>query len=331
LRFPILALLVALFFVFAGCGSGDSTAVDDDSVSRGPLVWTQQVSLDDSALNDVFIVDERIAWAVGSDGVIIATKDGVILATGAGGATWTKQRPPSDVAPTDVWLVDQDRGWVVGCHGTLATKDGGDAWIQQKTKTPPAMHAVDFVDARHGWAVGSTGPYSSWSDACISATDDGGRSWRREFWAAGLWLTDVSFTDARLGCAVGFRMAARTRPRLLRTVDGGRTLDSMPLSVERGRFHGAQMRLEAVQFLDAEKGWIAAEAGMDDADLSPANLIPATADGGATWSVEFAGERDSVSSLFMLDSEHGWGTGVFDPDSLSGAGGGIVLSAVGTD
>ncbi|HVF35170.1 MAG TPA: hypothetical protein VND91_07575 [Candidatus Saccharimonadia bacterium] len=98
-----------------------------------------------SALTGVAIVGDR-AWAVGHDGVILASTDG--------GLTWTRQRaqpydPALDelhngVPLLDVWFADQTNGIAIGAYALmLKTSDGGATWTQQALQADSARAGAD--------------------------------------------------------------------------------------------------------------------------------------------------------------------------------------------
>jgi photosystem II stability/assembly factor-like uncharacterized protein len=61
------------------------------------------------------------AWAVGTEGTILATEDG--------GSTWTPQASGTTAELRGIlFLADGVHGWVWGEDGLLATQDGGKTW-----------------------------------------------------------------------------------------------------------------------------------------------------------------------------------------------------------
>lgn len=77
---------------------------------------------DGANLEAVFFATERLGWAVG--------EDGTILATGDGGKTWTPQTSGTKALLNSVhFTADGQRGWAVGAGGPIiATGDGGRLW-----------------------------------------------------------------------------------------------------------------------------------------------------------------------------------------------------------
>jgi photosystem II stability/assembly factor-like uncharacterized protein len=88
-------------------------------------------------------------WAVGGEGVILATTDG--------GQTWRPQRSGVGDDLYDVKFFDAAEGWAVGRGGALLhTRDGGRTWADTKRVTTHALERV-FLSGRRAWAVGFGG------------------------------------------------------------------------------------------------------------------------------------------------------------------------------
>lgn len=116
--------------------------------------WRQVKVPTTRMLTALWFVDERRGWAVGHDGVILATTDA--------GSSWTLQRdgtagqggdPPQDPLYASpllaVWFADPAHGIAVGAYGLyLETRDGGRTW--QTPDQPP-----DNPDQLHFYAIAS--------------------------------------------------------------------------------------------------------------------------------------------------------------------------------
>ena len=177
-------------------------------------------------MRGVFSVpDGRHAWAVGSDGTILATADS--------GASWQPRTSNTTQDLGSVGFVDAQRGWAVGRNGTiLATTDGGASW--QPQTSAEALASVGFVDAQRGWVVGGNGT--------ILATADGGASWEPQTSDTAEHLLCVAFVDAQRGWAVGLNGT------ILATTDGGASWEP--------RASNTTEDLLSVGFVDAQRGWV---------------------------------------------------------------------------
>ena len=255
--------------------------------------------------------DGRHAWAVGSNGTILATADGgaswgpqtsnttedlysvafvdaqrgwavgrrgMILATADGGASWAPQTSNTTKSLNSVAFVDQQRGWAVGRRGTiLATADGGASWAPQTSHTTEDLYSVAFVDQQRCWAVGRRG--------MILATADGGASWAPRTSNTTELLRSVAFVDAQRGWAVGWNGT------ILATADGGASWGPQTSHTTE--------RLESVAFVDQQRGWAVGRNGP----------ILATVDGGASWAPQTSNTTESLFSVGFVDQQRGWAVG----------------------
>lgn len=87
--------------------------------------WTQAPRVPTLALlTAVTMIDERHAWAVGHDEVILRTVDG--------GATWQKVHESVEAQRPllDVWFRDARHGLAIGAYSAYyTTDDGGETWV----------------------------------------------------------------------------------------------------------------------------------------------------------------------------------------------------------
>jgi photosystem II stability/assembly factor-like uncharacterized protein len=100
-------------------------------------------------LNAVWFATPQRGWAVGGEGVILATEDG--------GLTWRPQNSGVGDDLYDVRFFDGAEGWAVGRGGAmLHTTDGGRTWTEAKRLTTHALEHIHTV-GRRAWAVGFGG------------------------------------------------------------------------------------------------------------------------------------------------------------------------------
>ncbi|HWS87171.1 MAG TPA: YCF48-related protein [Pyrinomonadaceae bacterium] len=100
-------------------------------------------------LNAVWFASHERGWAVGGEGVIIATDDG--------GRTWRPQRSGVGDDLYDVKFFDASEGWAVGRGGAmLHTTDGGRTWADAQRLTTHSLERIHTV-GRRAWAVGFGG------------------------------------------------------------------------------------------------------------------------------------------------------------------------------
>ena len=100
-------------------------------------------------LNAVWFATPVRGWAVGGEGVILATVDG--------GLTWRPQMSGVGDDLYDVRFFNEAEGWAVGRGGALLhTTDGGRTWTDTKRLTTHALERIHMV-GRRAWAVGFGG------------------------------------------------------------------------------------------------------------------------------------------------------------------------------
>ena len=228
----------------------------------------------------VHFVDRDHGWAVGPEGMILATSDS--------GRTWTYQGNQTFGALSAVRFTDREHGQAVGYLGqradkavfvTVATTDGGRTW---ETRSAPEFRrrqrsdnftSVWFVDAQRGHVVGNQGR--------VVLTRDGGRTWRLQRSGAEN-LNGVAFADERRGVATGVvDFEGFQRSVILATADGG---ENWTQSIVPDRTH----LWGGVDFADADTAY-AVGCGTSSEEACGAGLVlridfppPAPSGGGSS-------------------------------------------------
>lgn len=282
-------------------------------------------------------------YAVGSNGLVLATEDG--------GRRWTVRSGGGGELRAGGFA--GAGGWIVGGRGTLlASRDSGRTWRPRTSGTDEDLRALYLSpDGLRGWAVGSRG-------TAIQMRD--GRTWTPAVLAPGLGaglveareseLVSVHFVDADHGWIAGDLGV------LLATANGGATWDTLPRhpmyyagvvqfrSLQRGWLGGDDgvyrtedggrtwiapdsspvERILALHFLNDSVGWA---AGVD-------GVILATRDGGRSWTAQPSRTRSTLTGIRFVDPRNGWAAG-WDGTLLTTTDGGASwlseTSGVGTD
>jgi len=263
----------------------------------------------EEALHFVHFTNAQTGWAVGENGVILATqdggelwqiqtratenalwgvqfadayigwavgRDGTVLLTLNGGDTWRAYTTGKQNL-TSVCFVDAHSGWAVGDNGViLATHDGGQTWQTQTSHTGKILWHVDFTSTSTGWIVGE--------DGTILATGNGGETWLAQTYSGREDLTGVHFVDPRTGWAVG------RHGTILATSDGK--------TWKAQRSH-TEDSLTGVHFIDARSGWAVGDNG----------VILATSDGGKHWKAQRSGTAEDLGSVHFVGPRIGWAVG----------------------
>lgn len=303
------AILIAVITVavassgLAGCGGSSTAAVD----AFGPPP---------SATPGVR------AWAIGEVGTVLFTDDG--------GASW--QRRPFNL-PTralDIAFTDARSGWLVTDSGTvLASTDGGTKWEVRK-QTDLRLHAVASTDAGHVWALGEVqDSLTGLTRGVVLRSDDGGATWSRQGFGD-VPLVDVVFADARHGWLVGSFVIWSTTdggvtwkvrqrrdrvvftgatasdrdnvwvvgwttqngsPLVLASRNGGSSWSRQPVDVPKPKT--GDLQLEQATCAGPQELWLTCKAG-----------VIATADGGATWSLQEVPGGAACFAIAAADADH---------------------------
>src|SRR5437588_231567 len=188
-------------------------------------------------------------------------------------AAWSKQRTGSFAWLHSVFFVGGGRGWAVGGSGVqLETRDGGEHWEARRPPVEDALKDVFFTDAQTGWIVGA--------GATVLYTSDGGTTWR---------------AGTVNGSLAQFALRAATRAR----EQDGASSDSTPTASKPTVESQASLRVNAVSFVDARRGWAVGVGG----------LVLATVDGGRTWRTEESGTESDLFDVKFFDEREGWAVG----------------------
>ena len=163
------------------------------------------------SLYDISVIDKNTAWAVGDNGLILATPDA--------GQTWSIQMINTKNALNGVFFVSNVIGWVVGANGCIArTTSGGQRWNVLTTGYNQNLNSVCAVSQLRAWAVGATGVILSTSDAV---------TWIAQTSGVDNDLNSVYFSN--LNTLVGWVVG--DNGIILKTTNGGVTWNVVPSGV----------------------------------------------------------------------------------------------------
>jgi photosystem II stability/assembly factor-like uncharacterized protein len=296
--------------------AADGWAVGADSLlatTDGGAHWTR---LPDpcTLIRSVHFISPTVGVAVtgGSDtgggGAAIPSQRGGVLATSDGGRTWETMATPADAQT--VCFSDADNGWL-GAGGHLyRTGDGGRDWTAVATESamntgsqPPVM-SVQCAGPGSAWAleIGADSAMSQQPHVAFHADQSGATAIFAEqyFQSPGgtpkaqspgsiagpfsaLSPSAAVFIDWCPACGYG------TAPWAVASGSGS------ALSQEGNVAYLTDP--EAASFLSAQAGWVAGVATVYPASGGTPRQqqrIVATADGGKTWQVQYAGPWTSA-------------------------------------
>lgn len=247
-----------------------------------PTAPVVQTSGTESLLQSVSVVDDRLVWVSGHDGMVLRTENG--------GESWSALDSPAgdSLQFRDVHGFSANEG-VILSSGTGAdsriyrTSDGGATWGLSFLMDHPEgfLDCLDFWDTR-GFAYGDAVDGSPY----VLMTEDGGVTWRRADAAtlpgalAGEGGFAASGTCARTGTggtgwiATGASGAAR----VLRTADYGGSWTATDVPVVRGDAAG----LTTISFRADNRRGVAFGGDLANMEGRTDNAVYTT-DGGASW------------------------------------------------
>lgn len=230
--------------------------------------WSVETTINE-AIHSFEIHDQTI-WFAGDNGMI-ANKN---CSTGE----WSIQSTGSTTHLRTVHFADDNIGWLAGDMGEFwSTSDGGNSW---QLMSNPGVGAVYQV---FGFEDGSV--YVSGENGNIMKSADHGASWNISYGEFDDF-NDAHFVSGNMG------WAAANGGLVYKTVNGGNSWT--PHST------GVSFDIQAVHFLDEEKGFACAWTGWQ----TTGNLLYTT-DGGSSWNIhnDVSGR---LADVFFIDENTGW-------------------------
>jgi photosystem II stability/assembly factor-like uncharacterized protein len=190
--------------------------------------WTQMIVPTRALLTGVSFPDARHGWAVGHDGVILATTDG--------GSTWARQDDGKDLETVylDVLFLDVTHGFAVGAYGKfLLTSNGGQTWSAAKP-SPDEVHYNRITASPDGYL------YLAGEAGLLLVSRDSGATWRK---------ANVPYDGSLFGAlplAAGRVVLHGLRGHILRSDDHGATWVEETNPVEVLIMGGARLNSGAI-------------------------------------------------------------------------------------
>jgi photosystem II stability/assembly factor-like uncharacterized protein len=213
------AALAPQALLTAGAQAGNRLVVVGD---RGHVLlssdqgrnWQQVIVPTRALLTGVSFPDEHHGWAVGHDGVILATQDG--------GQTWVRQDDGKnlDTVYLDVLFLDATHGFAVGAYGKCkVTTDGGRTWTSARP-TKDEVHLNRITASADGYL------YLAGESGLLLVSRDRGETWRK---------ANVPYEGSLFGAlplTAGRVIVHGLRGHILRSDDHGGTWHEQPNPVE---------------------------------------------------------------------------------------------------
>ncbi len=243
--------------------------------------FSQQVPANIYQMNDIFALNDNIAFAVGDSGKIIKTTDG--------GVIWSlisQKDSPYNII-NSVFFVDTLFGYAVG-KDIIKTTDGGKNWLKQTSDAYFVFTSICFINRDTGWISG--GGYGA-----VYKTVNGGENWIKQQTGANYqWMTSVWFSDSNNGFATGINagwgIVNAEYGAFVSTTNGG---DTWSFKKDHD--------LYSVSFENPYFGWM---MGRFSGDKS---LFYFTEDGGKNWESKFVDYY--INDISFKNINDGWGIG----------------------
>lgn len=236
----------------------------------GGQTWTPSTTvpgIQGKDINDVYMIDDTLAVAVG-DGFAFLDLKSVIMKTTDGGQTWTLYESDSYGNMWDVSFSDSANGVAVGDHGIIyTTNDAGDTWTHLPAQYGFTAKAAALVNGTI-WVAGYNG--------FVLKSPDTGTTW--EFASlGGDQLYSIDFASSTNGVAVGYYGFC------MRTTDGGYSWTPGYIIL-----NNTPTTIKDISFGSENAGWLVGYDG----------LIAKTTDGGQTWTSQM--DSNIVKNLYEV-------------------------------
>ena len=131
-------------------------------------------------LSSIEFINEQFGIIVGSEGLILISKDG--------GKKWNKVESKTNELLFDIHFNNENIAFIVGFNGILLkTVDAGATWSKLNSNTTKYLKSIDFFNTDLGICIGGNGT--------ILRTTDGGSSWESIVGVTKRPLNKVKFID----------------------------------------------------------------------------------------------------------------------------------------
>ena len=271
--------------------------------------WVNQSSNTVYHLQDIHFVDDSIGLVCGVYGTVLKTINA--------GNEWIDVSVGVGAGLFSVFAIDEDT--IYAARSSLyKIVNGGATWVDVGGlgSNASSIFDLEFLSARTGVLTKSAKVYRS---------DDYGNSWSEVY--DGSFIRELQFIDDSLGFAYGgFSLEQINRGRMLKTIDGGITWDSI--------YGSETLDFTACHFIDRDTGFLftypdgiyGTVNGGDEWTEVNSNLplgqvmdcafvthqigyalgydgnIYKTIDGAINWSLDYGGSGDPLLSLFLTES-----------------------------
>jgi len=265
--------LILLTTIFIGCG-----------VIKDPLGLERWEVISDlhGDYKSLFFIDEKIGWAVGSDGKIVSTQNG--------GLNWISQKSNTTSKLRSILFINENVGFISGNDQTLLyTNDGGKNWNR---KTVICDSGTVF-NSLHSDINGNIWFITNYGE--IFSSINQGFNWECRYQLKSWGFSYLYFSNNYSGIAM---------PGIGRTLfkkdNGSETWKSVPSPVHW---------IGDVCFIDENNGWISDNWGPSSSIHETASIF-FTGDRGENWTKLSELPGIVINNIKFVDNSNGWVTEV---------------------
>jgi|CXWL01.1.fsa_nt_gi photosystem II stability/assembly factor-like uncharacterized protein len=246
--------------------------------------WTKQNTNSFAWYKDIFFLDDRHGWIVGTDGVINSTDDG--------GTTWTQGKKFTTDAIIQVYFVNESTGWLLCERNIYARGNNSTSYLRKTTDGGRTWEKIEFEDGGHkritklffnmdgvGAAFGEGGIFHK--------LQEDGKTWKKSVTAIHYLLLDAAYADEKVGAIVG------SGGTILFTEDSGYTWEKATLLGD------TETRFNAVHFAGNKGAWAVGTRGR----------IFHSNGGGRLWRQQESTVTANLNDVFFTSATNGWAVG----------------------
>jgi photosystem II stability/assembly factor-like uncharacterized protein len=225
------------------------------------------------------------AWAVGDNGLVVATENGT---------DWDLRNLNTNANLNDVSFYLERDGWIAGDGGRIwHTADSGLTWQLQNSGTAMhAINAVQFVTESEGWAAAGS-QEGLGVEPLLLHTTNGGQDWLQAVIPATHPIMELQFTSPTTGWVVSsVWLTTGFSGEVFRTTDGGANWEL--------QFSSDSHLPHSLCFVDSLYGWMLLQYGA----MAGGGILHTT-DGGENWT-PLPFEDLEIYSLHFSSRTDGW-------------------------
>lgn len=266
-------LFVLIIISFFACSSNRKNV-------KPTIRFTELETKSNASLRGLFVVDENVVWASGSNGTVLISQ--------SGGAKWKviqiNGAEENDFRSIYAW--DENRAIVFGVAGPAfgyLTEDGGKNWetVFQDSTKGLFFNSLKFADENNGLAVSD--PIDG--KFFVLETKNGGKNWKRVIDIPDVEEGEANFAASNtciefLPSGKAWIASGGVAARVFYSTDFGCTWEVTKTPMVRGQ---ASSGIFSIAFKNERQGVIV--GGIYDQPEMNTNIAAFTNDGGITWHI----------------------------------------------